>query len=192
VKAGIHELVYNWCVLSLSNLTETSLLELPPKIPYFASLFVVANARKQVIGKDILDFSIAKLKEILEQGDLGKAKLILRFLAGLARIVEADGIMNVIGEFISKFEGEEANVFFLGNEANSRRGWIIWRDSYCSRCHILRSRQRSLQLLWMLWLSEYPRIWIHEILMRHHSSLPTKLQILMYCPIAPTLTLAPG
>jgi hypothetical protein len=113
VKAGIHELLYNWCVFILTNLADTSVLELPPKIPYFASLFVVANARKQVIGKDIVDFSIAKLKEILEQGDLGKAKLMLRFVASLARIVEADGIMNVIWEIISKFEGEEANVFFF-------------------------------------------------------------------------------
>lgn len=114
-----------------TNCTDTSILELPPKIPYFASLFVVANARKQVIGKDILDFSIAKLKEILEQGDLSKAKLMLRFLAGLARIVEADGTMNVIWEIVSKFEGEEPNVFSLTNEVNSRRGWIIWQDLYC-------------------------------------------------------------
>jgi hypothetical protein len=85
-------------------------LELPPKIPYFASLFVVANARKSVVGKDILDFSVEKVKELLEQGDLTKAKLMLRFLAGLTRIVEEDGILNIIGEIVSNIEGTEPNV----------------------------------------------------------------------------------
>lgn len=91
-------------------LLNDSVLELPVKIPYFASLFVVANARKQVVGKDVLDFSITKVKELLEQGDFVKAKLMLRFLAGLARIIEEDGIMQVIGEIVSKIEGQETNV----------------------------------------------------------------------------------
>ena len=86
------------------------MLELPPKIPYFASLFVVANARKQVIGKDILEFTISKIKELLEQGDLVKGKLMLRFLAGIGRIVDEDGVMDVIGEIVSRIEGEHANV----------------------------------------------------------------------------------
>jgi hypothetical protein len=85
-------------------------LELPPKIPYFASLFVVANARKQVVGKDILDFSVAKVKDLLEQGDLVKGKLMLRFLAGLTRIMEGEGIMAIIGEIVSKIEGQQPNV----------------------------------------------------------------------------------
>ena len=89
----------------------TSVLELPPKIPYFSSLFVVANARKQVVGKEILDFTITKVKELLESGDFIKAKLMLRFLAGLARIIEDDGIMQVIEELVSKIEGQEVNVF---------------------------------------------------------------------------------
>ena len=106
-------------------------MELPPKIPYFASLFAVANARKQVIGKDILDFSIAKVKELLEQGDLMKAKLMLRFLAGLSRIIDADGIMDVIGEIVSKIEGQEPNVLPWVRKTNCRREGIIWRESYC-------------------------------------------------------------
>lgn len=88
----------------------SSVLELPPKIPYFASLFVVANARKQVIGKDILDFTITKVKELLESGDFIKGKLMLRFLAGLSRIIEDDGIIQVIEEMVSKIQGQEANV----------------------------------------------------------------------------------
>jgi nuclear cap-binding protein subunit 1 len=87
-----------------------SVLELPPKIPYFASLIVVANARKQVIGKDTLDYSVAKVKELLEQGDLANAKLMLRFVAGLARIIDEDGIMNIIGEIVSKIDGQQPNV----------------------------------------------------------------------------------
>ena len=87
-----------------------SVLELPPKIPYFASVFVVANARKQIVGKEILDFTIAKVKELLESGDFIKAKLMLRFLAGLSRIIENDGIMQVIEELVSKIDGQEVNV----------------------------------------------------------------------------------
>ena len=73
-------------------------------------MFVVANARKQIVGKEILDFTIAKVKELLESGDFIKAKLMLRFLAGLSRIIENDGIMQVIEELVSKIEGQEVNV----------------------------------------------------------------------------------
>lgn len=84
--------------------------ELPPKIPYYASLFVVANARKQVIGKDILEFAVGKVKELIESGDLIRDKLMLRFLAGLTKIVEENGIMDIIGEIVTKIETEEPNV----------------------------------------------------------------------------------
>ena len=84
--------------------------ELPPKIPYYASLFVVANARKQVIGKDILEFTVGKIKELIEQGDLVRGKLMLRFLAGLTRIVDENGVMDLIGEIVSKIESEKSNV----------------------------------------------------------------------------------
>jgi hypothetical protein len=116
----------------------SSVLELPPKIPYFASLFVVANARKQIIGKDILDFSLAKLKELLEAGDLTKGKLVLRFLAGLGRIVENDGIMDVIREMVSKIEGQDANVFALrggalivGENGSSGKFGVVDSPLYC-------------------------------------------------------------
>jgi hypothetical protein len=89
-------------------------LELPPKIPHYASLFVVANARKQIVGKEILDFTIAKVKELIEQGEMISAKLMLRFLAGLGRIVEEDGVTTVIGEIVSKLEGQESNASPLG------------------------------------------------------------------------------
>ena len=89
------------------------MLDLPPKIPYYSSLFLVANARRQVIGKDVLDFTVAKIKELLEQGDMVKAKLMLRFFAGLGRIVEENGIMNVINEIISKFEQKVPTVLLL-------------------------------------------------------------------------------
>jgi len=104
-------------------------MELPPKIPYFASLFVVANARKQIIGKDILEFTVTKVKTLLGQGDLTKAKLMLRFFAGLARIIEGDGVTSLIGEIVSVFEGQEPNVLtsplFL---ADNRRDWTTWRN----------------------------------------------------------------
>ena len=89
---------------------------MPPKIPYFASLFAVANARKQVIGKDILDFTIAKVKALLEEGDVTKAKLMLRFLAGLTRIIDDEGVMLVIGEIVSEIERHEPNVVSLAEE----------------------------------------------------------------------------
>jgi hypothetical protein len=93
-------------------------IELPPKIPYLASLFVVANARKEIVGKDILEFTVPKVKELLEQGEFVKAKLMLRFLAGLGRIIEEDGVMNIIGELASNIEGKKPNVnksFYLAN-----------------------------------------------------------------------------
>jgi nuclear cap-binding protein subunit 1 len=110
------------------NVKGCSVLELPVKIPYFASLFVVANARKPDIGKDILDFSVTKVKEVLEQGDFVKGKLMLRFLAGLGRIIEEEGIIQVIEELVSKIEGQEANVCTSLKSANDSRGRIIWRD----------------------------------------------------------------
>jgi hypothetical protein len=88
-------------------------LELPPKIPHYASLFVLANARKQVVGKDVLAFTVTKVKELLEQGKMVEAKLMLRFLAGLGRIVDEDGIMQVMGEIVSKFEAQVPNVLPL-------------------------------------------------------------------------------
>jgi len=88
-----------------------SIIELPLKIPYFASLFVVANARKQVVGKDVLEFIVPKITESLEQGELVNAKLLLRFLAGLGKIVEEDGMMNIIGDIVSNIEGKSPNVF---------------------------------------------------------------------------------
>jgi len=94
-------------------------VELPPKIPYFASLFVVANARKSSIGKDILDFSVEKVKQLLEQGDLSKAKLMLRFLAGLTRIIDEDGIITLIGEIVNHIEGQESNVRFSSLPTNT-------------------------------------------------------------------------
>lgn len=94
------------------------MLELPPKIPYFASLVVVANARKAGIGKDVLDFTVGKVKEMLETGDVVTGKLLLRFLAGLARIVEDDGVLTVIGELVSKIEGEEPNVYPTPSSGN--------------------------------------------------------------------------
>lgn len=63
-----------------------------------------------MVGKDILDFSVAKVKDLFEQGDLVKAKLMLRFLAGLTRIMEGEGIMAILGEIVSKIEGQQANV----------------------------------------------------------------------------------
>jgi hypothetical protein len=92
---------------------------------------VVANARKQVVGKDILDFSVAKVKDLLEQGDLVKAKLMLRFLAGLTRIMEGDGIMTIIGEIVSKIEEQQANVSPLLSFSYCRRGLTILQKSYC-------------------------------------------------------------
>ena len=71
----------------------------------------MANARKQIVGKDILEFTIPKIKELLEDGEIIKAKLMLRFLAGLGRIVEEDGIMKVIGEIVSNVEGKKPNVY---------------------------------------------------------------------------------
>jgi len=116
IKSGIHELLYDWYgPPHIKTLTDDSVLELPVKISYFASLFVVANARKPDIGKDILDFSITKVKEVLEQGDFIKGKLMLRFLAGLGRIIEEDGIIQVIGKLVSKIEGQEANVYISLN-----------------------------------------------------------------------------
>jgi hypothetical protein len=85
-------------------------LELPPKIPYYSSLFVVANARKEDIGRDMLAYSIGKVKELLEKGDVGRAKYMLRFLSGLSRIVDQDGFMSVINEIVSKIEGQKPNV----------------------------------------------------------------------------------
>ena len=89
---------------------EFSVLELPPKILYFASLLVVVNARKSTVGKDMTEFVVGKVQERLEAGDLVSGKLLLRFLAGLARIVEGNGVLAVIGEIVSKIEGQEANV----------------------------------------------------------------------------------
>lgn len=83
------------------------------------------------MGKDILDFTVAKVKELLEQGDVVKAKLMLRFLAGLSRIMDGDGIMTIIGEIVSKIEGQQANVCPLLNFSNCRRGPTISRNSYC-------------------------------------------------------------
>jgi nuclear cap-binding protein subunit 1 len=103
-------------------------LELPPKIPYFASLVVVANARKAGIGKDVLDFTVGKVKDMLETGDVVTGKLLLRFLAGLARIVEDDGVLTVIGELVSKIEGEEPNVYptlIRETRTHCRRGQTI-------------------------------------------------------------------
>ena len=86
------------------------MLEIPPKILYYASLFVVANARKSAIGKDILAFSINKLRQLFEAGEIVKAKLMLRFVAGLTRIIEDDGVIQILSELVSKFEGHEPNV----------------------------------------------------------------------------------
>jgi hypothetical protein len=85
-------------------------VELPPKIPYYASLFVVANARKGVVGKDVLDWAVGKTKELLLGGKVLEGKLMLRFLAGLNRIIEGDGLMGIMGEIVSQIEGKEANV----------------------------------------------------------------------------------
>ena len=95
------------------RVADDSVLELPPKIPYFASLAVVANARKAAIGKDVLEFTLGRLKDALEGGDMVTGKLLLRFLAGLARIVEDDGVLNAIHEIVSKIEGQEPNVLHL-------------------------------------------------------------------------------
>ena len=83
---------------------------MPPKIPYYASLFVVANARKSAIGKDILTFSISKLKQLLQAGEILKTKLMLRFVAGLTRIIEEEGAIQILSELVSKFEGQKPNV----------------------------------------------------------------------------------
>lgn len=107
-------------------------MELPPKIPYYASVFVVANARKQVIGKDVLEFAVGKVKELIEEGNLVSGKLMLRFLAGLSRIVEGQGVMDVIGEIVSKIEGQEPNVLCReGGNVDCRRGRIIWLGWSC-------------------------------------------------------------
>ena len=51
-----------------------------------------------------------KIKELIEAGDLVRGKLMLRFLAGLTRIVEENGVMDIIGEIVSKIESEQPNV----------------------------------------------------------------------------------
>ena len=80
-----------------------SVLELPPKIPYFASLVVVMNARKSSIGKDILEFTVGKAKELFDVRELAKVKLVLRFLAGLERIVE-DGVTPLLSAILDNIE----------------------------------------------------------------------------------------
>ena len=100
---------------------DSSVTELPPKIPYYAGLFVIANARKQVIGQDILDFTVDKIKELIEAGDLVRGKLMLRFLAGLTRIVEENGVMDIIGEIVSKIEAEQPNVYPTNTPFQQRR-----------------------------------------------------------------------
>jgi len=81
---------------------------------------VVANARKSAVGKDILDFAVHKTQELLQQGDLTKAKLMLRFLAGLARIIDEDGILHIVREIVSNVEGKAPNVHYY----NFREGLI--------------------------------------------------------------------
>jgi hypothetical protein len=112
IKPGVQQLLFHWYAWLPARFgIDGSVTELPPKIPHYASLFVVANARKQVIGKDTLDFTVGKIKELIETGDLVRAKLMLRFLAGLTRIVEENGVMDIIGEIVSKIETEAPNVF---------------------------------------------------------------------------------
>ena len=71
----------------------------------------MANARRNIIGKDLLEFIVPKVKETIEAGELVIAKLLLRFLAGIGRIIKEDGIFNVIGEIVSNIEGKSSNVF---------------------------------------------------------------------------------
>ena len=59
---------------------------------------------------------MGKVKELIEEGNLVSAKLMLRFLAGLSRIVEGQGVMEVIGELVSKIEGQQPNVLYHEEE----------------------------------------------------------------------------
>ena len=59
---------------------------------------------------------VNKVKELIEEGNLVSGKLMLRFLAGLSRIVEGQGVMEVIGELVSKIEGQQPNALYHEEE----------------------------------------------------------------------------
>ena len=76
--------------------------EQPFKIPYVAAVVLFAHAEKAEAAKDVIDKAGSQLQEHLEKGQWRGAKLVLRFLTGLSRLFEQDGIFPILDELFGR------------------------------------------------------------------------------------------
>lgn len=76
--------------------------EQPFKIPFVAAVVLYANAEKSEMAVDVIDRVGKQLQVALKDGQWREFKLLLRFLACLSQLFEADGIMPILDELFSR------------------------------------------------------------------------------------------
>ncbi|GAO48682.1 hypothetical protein SAICODRAFT_59162 [Saitoella complicata NRRL Y-17804] len=88
------------------------ILELPFKIPHFASVVVVANARYSVVGQTVLEYILPALQKSIDSGEWSKVKLLLRFLAQCGQMIDGRGITEVLENMAALVEKGPRSTYF--------------------------------------------------------------------------------
>ncbi|KAL4801721.1 MIF4G like-domain-containing protein [Aspergillus unguis] len=77
-------------------------LEQPLKIPFVATVVLVANTIKTELAADVLKRTVERFNSHVEAGAWREVKLLLRFLGCLQCIFEGDGVFAVLEELFSR------------------------------------------------------------------------------------------
>ncbi|KAL4877654.1 MIF4G like-domain-containing protein [Aspergillus karnatakaensis] len=88
-----------------NNFTEIALdlvLEQPLKIPFIATIILVANTLKSELAADVLKRTAERLQSHVNSGSWREVKLLLRFLGCLQCIFEGDGVFSILEELFSR------------------------------------------------------------------------------------------
>ena len=77
-------------------------VEQPLKIPYIAAIVMVINQKKPAVTEEVLAKIGSYLQDSLRVGEWRGVKLLLRFLACVQGLLQADGVFPILGELFDR------------------------------------------------------------------------------------------
>ncbi|ANB16018.1 Sto1p [Sugiyamaella lignohabitans] len=75
--------------------------EQPHKIPLLSGAVQIANAESEILGQVVIELAQSEIQKALNGGELNKVKLLIRFIASLAPIIEGDGVTEILSALLS-------------------------------------------------------------------------------------------
>lgn len=110
-------------------------VEQPFKIPFVAAVVLYANAERSEAAQDVIAQAGQQLQEAVNAGSWREVKLLLRFIACLSQLFEADGVIPILDELF----GRAADLQTASSEDVSLPWYHIDSPMMLTRCYYSRS-----------------------------------------------------